>query len=132
MNQREVLEQKLHSAASEIQNQIKGLNQFLEVKTPFRKWIDRMFEYDFEENRDFVKVDKNVQGNKAKEFALTIECTKEISMLQRTEKGKQARRYFIEIEKNYREINPTNDPIIQMRMQQLQIKDRVETRYIVI
>ena len=75
------------------------LHQFLEVETPFRKWIERMFEYGFEENQDYVRSDIFVRGNEAKEYALTLDCAKEISMLQRSDKGKQARKYFIDCEK---------------------------------
>ena len=80
------------------------LHEFLEVQSPFRKWIDRMFEYGFDENQDFVRADKNVRGNELKEYILTLDCAKEISMLQRNEKGKQARRYFIEVEKKAKEL----------------------------
>jgi anti-repressor protein len=75
------------------------LHNFLEVETPFRKWIDRMLEYGFEENLDYSRADKNVRGNEAKEYALTIDTAKEIAMLQRTPKGKEARQYFIAMEK---------------------------------
>ena len=75
------------------------LHKFLEVETPFRKWIDRMLEYGFEESKDYERADFFVRGNTAKNFALTIDTAKEISMLQKTEKGKEARRYFIEMEK---------------------------------
>lgn len=75
------------------------LHKFLEVETPFRKWIDRMLEYGFEESKDYSRADIFVRGNQAKNFALTIDTAKEISMLQKTEKGKEARRYFIEMEK---------------------------------
>ncbi len=74
----------------------KSLHTYLEVKTPLRKWIKRMFEYGFEENIDFVQVDKKVRSL---DYALTLDTAKEISMLQRTEKGKEARKYFIEVEK---------------------------------
>lgn len=77
----------------------RDLHEFLEVGTPFRKWIERMFEYGFEESIDFERSDIFVRGLSAKDYALTIDCAKEIAMLQRNEKGKQARLYFIEIEK---------------------------------
>ena len=84
------------------------LHEFLNIETPFRKWIDRMFEYGFVENQDYIRVDKNVRGNEAKEYALTLDCAKEISMIQRSEKGKQARQYFIECEKKLK--NPYKLP----------------------
>ncbi|WPX99990.1 AntA phage antirepressor N-terminal domain protein (plasmid) [Candidatus Megaera polyxenophila] len=60
-----------------------------------------MLDYGFESELDYV-LNKNVQnpnslgGRPSKDYFLTIETAKEISMLQRTEKGKEARRYFIE------------------------------------
>lgn len=78
------------------------LHQFLEVETQFTKWCERMFEYGFQENEDFilVKNDQNkVSKSNPKDYALTIDTAKEISMIQRTDKGKQARQYFIAMEK---------------------------------
>lgn len=102
------------------------LHNFLEVETPFRKWIDRMFEYGFEENLDFVKVDKNVRGNQAKEYALTLDCAKEISMLQRNEKGKQARKYFIEVEKKAKQLTAPQDPLslLKLAVSEMEKKDK--------
>lgn len=39
----------------------KELHQFLEIQTPFHKWIPRMFDYGFTENVDYQRLDKNVQ-----------------------------------------------------------------------
>ena len=75
------------------------LHEFLEVDTQFRTWIDRMLDYGFEENIDYTRANIFVRGNEAKDYALTLDCAKEISMIQRSEKGKQARRYFIACEK---------------------------------
>lgn len=61
-----------------------------------------MLDYGFEENLDYVILLKNEyksengRGRPSKDYFLTIETAKEISMLQRTEKGKEVRRYFIE------------------------------------
>lgn len=76
------------------------LHEFLEVKTDFTEWCKRMFEYGFVENEDFtlLKIGVRRVHNKT-DYALTVDCAKEISMLQRTDKGKQARQYFIECEK---------------------------------
>lgn len=85
------------------------LHDFLEVGADFRHWFPRMCEYGFEAGRDFnpVKIDR-VQYEGGREVKrtvddaqLTIECAKEICMLQRNEKGKQARQYFIQLEKDW-------------------------------
>ncbi len=80
----------------------RSLHEFLRVETPFKKWIDRMLEYGFVEGVDFwTKMSETLPqgGRPATEYDLTIDMAKEISMLQRTERGKQARLYFIECEK---------------------------------
>ena len=87
----------------------RDLHEFLEVKTPYRVWFPRMVEYGFAENVDFAVMYKNVHDDTAfggrrviTDHALTLDMAKEISMIQRTEKGKQARQYFIEVEKEYK------------------------------
>jgi anti-repressor protein len=76
------------------------LHQFLEIETKFKDWMPRMLEYGFEEGLDFSSfLSESTGGRPSKEYALTLDTAKEISMLQRTDKGKQARRYFIGIEK---------------------------------
>ena len=80
------------------------LHEFLELDTPYKKWFDRMTEYGFSENADYVCLDIFVQmpkgGTKgAADHAITIDMAKEICMIQRNEKGKQARQYFIAVEK---------------------------------
>jgi anti-repressor protein len=82
------------------------LHNFLEVKENLTDWNKRMLSYGFEEGTDYQAVsvflhhENGTGGTTKKDYALTIDTAKEISMLQRTEKGKQARRYFIECEKN--------------------------------
>ena len=85
----------------------RDLHEFLEVNTQYTKWFDRMVDYGFAENTDFVAISQKrltAQGNETTytDHALTLDMAKEISMIQRTEKGKQARRYFIQVEKAYR------------------------------
>ena len=83
------------------------LHEFLEVKTPYKDWFPRMVEYGFTENVDFIslaqKCAKPNGGRPKIDHALTLDMAKEISMIQRTEKGKQARQYFIDVEKAYKE-----------------------------
>ncbi|WP_248559145.1 phage antirepressor KilAC domain-containing protein [Mammaliicoccus sciuri] len=80
------------------------LHGALEVKTPYKKWFERMSEYGFEENVDYSTVGQNCPiANGGFQFvtdhALTLDTAKEIAMIQRSEKGKQARQYFIQVEK---------------------------------
>lgn len=80
------------------------LHEFLGVQTPYAKWFDRMSEYGFVERSDFIVTDifvPNSNGGKQnlRDHHLKLDMAKEISMLQRTEKGKQARQYFLQLEK---------------------------------
>lgn len=87
------------------------LHKGLEVKTQYTKWVARMFEYGFEENVDYVTISQKrltAQGNETTytDHVLKLDCAKEIAMIQRSEKGKQVRKYFIECEKKLKEIVP--------------------------
>lgn len=78
----------------------RDLYTFLGVNSVFTTWCKRMFSYGFEENIDFIPfLEESTGGRPSTDYALTIDTAKEISMLQRTDKGKEARRYFIEVEK---------------------------------
>lgn len=79
----------------------RALHTFLEVPTEFSKWMDRRIEeYGFIDGQDFSPfLAKSTGGRPTKEYALTLDMAKELSMVERTEKGKQARRYFIECER---------------------------------
>ena len=82
------------------------LHEFLEVETPYHKWFPRMCEYGFAEGTDFSVTDIFVHNpaggpQSMKDAALTIDMAKEICMIQRSEKGKQARQYFIQLEKDW-------------------------------
>lgn len=77
------------------------LHAFLEVQTRFNDWIkNRVDEYGFIENQDFITFTENlVNGGRRIEYALLLDMAKELSMVERTAKGKQARQYFIDCEK---------------------------------
>ena len=79
----------------------RDLHQFLEIDTAFRHWFKRMVEYGFEENKDYTPFNFEHPQNRQSiiDYALTLDCAKEIAMIQRSEKGKIARQYFIECEK---------------------------------
>ena len=85
------------------------LHMFLEVQTPYKDWFPRMCEYGFTEGVDFNphKIER-VQIEGAREVKreitdhlMTLSMAKELAMLQRTDKGKEARRYFIRIEEEW-------------------------------
>lgn len=78
----------------------RDLHEYLEVKTAFKDWFPRMCEYGFTEGIDFCSfLSESTGGRPAQDHQLTIEMAKEICMLQRNEKGRQARQYFINLEK---------------------------------
>jgi anti-repressor protein len=88
------------------------LYTFLEVKENLTDWNKRMLSYGFDEGIDyeavsvFLRHENGMGGTTKKDYALTIDTAKEISMLQRSDKGKQARKYFIETEKKFRNAIP--------------------------
>ena len=77
------------------------LHEFLEVKSKFADWFkNRVSEFGFIENSDFVSVSKILEsGGRSIEYHISIDMAKELSMLERNDKGKQARLYFIECER---------------------------------
>jgi phage antirepressor protein len=87
---------------------MKDLYTFLEVRENWTDWTKRMLGYGFDENVDYEAVSvfrhhpNGIGGTTVKDYALTLDCAKEIAMLQRSEKGKMARQYFIECEKQLR------------------------------
>lgn len=84
------------------------LHDFLEVDTPYTQWFDRMIDYGFTENTDFKglsqKSEKPIGGRPRIDHVMTLDMAKEVAMIQRTNKGKQARRYFISVEKRYKQL----------------------------
>lgn len=109
----------------------RDLHEFVEMDTRFDIWIKRMLEYGFTENIDYQCLNKIVQmpngGSRIvlDDYALTIDCAKEISMLQRNDKGKQARQYFIDVEKKFK--NQIQDILPQTFSEALrQLADKVD------
>lgn len=91
----------------------RDLHCFLESKQQFSDWIkNRIRDYGFIENQDFICISENYETQRKdgqrgisirKEYILSMDMAKELSMLERSEKGKEARKYFIECEKKLRE-----------------------------
>ncbi|MGM9457795.1 antA/AntB antirepressor family protein [Lacticaseibacillus rhamnosus] len=84
------------------------LHDFLEVDTPYTQWFDRMIDYGFTENTDFKglsqKSEKPIGGRPRIDHVMTLDMAKEVAMIQRTDRGKQARQYFISVEKRYKQL----------------------------
>lgn len=84
----------------------RDLHEFLESNERYSKWFDRMKSYGFMEDIDFTSGQKSTLVNNGavrelEDHLLTVDTAKEISMLQRNEKGKQARQYFLELERRW-------------------------------
>lgn len=87
----------------------RDLHAFLEVKARFNDWVARRIaEYGFAEGQDFYsELSKTPNGGRSsKEYHLSLDMAKELSMVERNEKGKQARQYFIECERRAKEVTP--------------------------
>lgn len=95
----------------------RDLHEFLEVKTQFSDWITkRIKEYGFINNIDYLKISNENHsgiGPAPIEYHISLDMAKELSMVERNEKGKQARQYFIECEKKAKDpMIALNDPEI--------------------
>mgnify|MGYP002727517798 FL=1 len=81
------------------------LHEALEVKTAYKDWFPRMCEYGFSEGKDYCSFLSDRSDGKAgkprTDHQLTIPMAKELCMLQRTDKGKQMRQYFIAVEEQW-------------------------------
>ena len=77
------------------------LYQFLEPTERFSNWFDRQVQYGFEEGVDYLgcKFFNTLAKQELQDYLMSVDMAKEVSMIQRSEKGKQARQYFIECEK---------------------------------
>ena len=99
----------------------RDLHEFLEVKTAYKDWFPRMCEYGFYDGVDYCSILSDrvdgLPGKPRHDAAVTIDMAKEICMLQRNEKGKTARQYFLQLERDW------NSPE-KVMARALQIADR--------
>lgn len=86
----------------------RSLHRFLAVDARFNDWVTRRIaEYSFQDGEDFYSfLSKSSGGRPSREYHITLDMAKELSMVERNEKGRQARRYFIECEKRLHELAP--------------------------
>lgn len=102
----------------------RDLYNFLGCTERFQSWFDRQLQYGFVEGVDYTSVKSfTVVGNGAEkpieDYAMTINMAKEVSMIQRSEKGKQARKYFIACEQKLKEIQPKQYQLPQTYLEAL-------------
>jgi phage anti-repressor protein len=88
----------------------RNLHQFLESNRQFADWIkERIEEYGFVENHDFILISQKREtkgrggDRRSKDYHVTLDTAKELAMVERNDKGRQARRYFIECERKAHE-----------------------------
>lgn len=81
------------------------LHEALGVKTKYADWFNRMIDYGFTENQDFLLLKNEQQtgrgGHNKVDHIIKLDMAKEIAMIQRTDKGKEVRTYFIQVEKDF-------------------------------
>lgn len=82
------------------------LHETLGVKTRYNDWFNRMTEFGFTENEDYLAITQKrvtAQGNATNQtdHIIKLDMAKEIAMIQRTDKGKEVRQYFIQVEKDF-------------------------------
>lgn len=82
------------------------LHETLGVKTRYNDWFNRMTDFGFTENEDYLAITQKrvtAQGNATNQtdHIIKLDMAKEIAMIQRTDKGKEVRTYFIQVEKDF-------------------------------
>ncbi len=104
----------------------KGLN----VGTEFAKWFSRMCEYGFDTGNDYIEVivkngENSKGGRPATDYQISIDMAKQICMIQRTEKGRLYRQYFIDLEKAWNTPEQVMARALQFASKQIDsLKDR--------
>lgn len=102
----------------------RDLHEFLEVKTAYKDWFPRMCEYGFAEGEDYCSFlsdrSDGLPGKPRQDAQLTIDMAKEICMLQRNEKGKQARQYFLQLEREWNSPEAVMSRALRMAQEKLE------------
>lgn len=94
----------------------RDLHEFIEAGRDFSTWITQRIEkYGFSKGLDFTTFrGKSSGGRMPLEYHISIDMAKELSMVENNEKGRQARKYFIEVEKRAKQLSaPSEDEILQ-------------------
>lgn len=83
----------------------RDLYKGLDLKIRFSLWVKKNFDQ-FVEGEDFTSVSTDTVVNNGarkpiQDYLVTIDMAKELCMMSKTEKGKEVRKYFIQVEKNW-------------------------------
>lgn len=108
----EIIKLTAQTIGGEIQQTVNAreLHAFLEVGKDFSNWIkDRIEKYGFLENIDYVKFSPNLAktpngGRPSVEYYISLSMGKELGMVERSDKGREIRQYFIRCEKELKEV----------------------------
>lgn len=112
----------------------RDLHKFLEITERFSSWFERMLQYGFIENIDYQGCEffNTLANQTLTDYAITFDCAKEISMIQRSKKGKEAREYFIECEKQLRRgkfaLPTTYKEALQSLLIEVEAKERLQAQ----
>lgn len=112
----------------------RDLHKFLEITERFSSWFERMLQYGFVENIDYQGCEffNTLANQTLTDYAITFDCAKEISMIQRSKKGKEAREYFIECEKQLRRgkfaLPTTYKEALQSLLIEVEAKERLQAQ----
>ena len=131
---------KINTNSNDMTLSGRDLHEFLEVKTPYAKWFERMAEYGFDESTDYLVTDifvPNSNGGKQTQIdhEIKLDMAKEIAMIQRNEKGKQARKYFLDVEKKWnspemimkRALEIANKNVENLMLENNQLEEKIQT-----
>lgn len=115
----------------------RDLHEVLEIKTAYKDWFPRMCEYGFIEGEDFCSIlSESTGGRPSTDHQLTIDMAKEICMIQRTDIGRKVRKYFINVENEYKEIKLTNlresrpDKDMNVKVKEMNARVRMSNQYL--
>ena len=107
------------------------LHEFLEVGADYRHWFPRMCEYGFSEGEDFrTFLTESTGGRRGQDAAITIDMAKEICMLQRNEKGKIARQYFLQLERDWNSPEKVMARALQIADQKMRSLEDANTKLV--
>lgn len=103
------------------------IHSYLEVKTAFTTWFNRTVEkYDFTLNEDFISFLKESNGGRPQqEHIVSLDMAKELCLVEPNEKGKETRKYFIEVEKRQKRVLTTSEQIILLAQGHQEVEQRL-------